>query len=129
MIAALEIPPAYFLGHIAAWNTWLSTLWLGSAAGFHITKKWSPSSHFGAKSQAHRLFHRMYRELTFTSAACGLAMGVLGIGAHLYPAGRLWWGAAGIVTVLVTMATFVARTEIRSSQIHERFGVHRPPFN
>jgi len=129
MIAALEIPPAYFLGHVAAWNSWLAMLWLGAAAGFHINKKWSPASHFGVEFQAHRVFHRMYRELMLTSLACGLAMGFFGIGAHLYPAGRLWWGTGGVVTVLATMATFVARTEIRSSQIHERYGVHRPPFN
>lgn len=129
MIAGLEIPPAYFLGHVAAWNTWLSMLWLGAAAGFYINIKWSPAAHFGKEVQAHRTFHRMHRELMLTSLACGLAMSFLGLGAHLYPAGRPWWGVAGVVTVLATMATFVARSEIRSSQIHERFGVHRPPFN
>jgi len=129
MIAGLEIPPAYFLGHVAAWNTWLSMLWLGSATGFYVNIKWSPASHFGKELQAHRIFHRMYHELMLTSLACGLAMGIFGICAHLFPGGRPWLGVAGVVTVLATMATFVARTEIRSAQIHERFGVHRPPFN
>jgi hypothetical protein len=129
MIAGLEIPPAYFLGHVAAWNTWLGALWLGGAAGFFINIRWSPASHFGREIQAHRIFHRMYSELTLTSLCCGLAMCVFGVGAHLYPAARPWFGVAGVITVLATMATFVARTEIRSSQIHERFGVHRPPFN
>jgi len=129
MIAGLEIPPAYFLGQVAAWNTWLAMLWLGAAAGFYVNIKWSPAAHFGKEPQAHRIFHRMYHELMLTSLACGLAMSFFGIGAHLYPAGRPWFGVAGVVTVLATMATFVARSEIRSSQIHERFGVHRPPFN
>jgi hypothetical protein len=129
MIAGLEIPPAYFLGQVEAWNTWLALLWLGAATGFYINIKWSPAAHFGKEVRAHRIFHRMCRELMLTSLACGLAMSIFGIGAHLYPAGRLWFGVAGVVTVLATMATFVARSEIRSSQIHERFGVHRPPFN
>jgi hypothetical protein len=129
MIAGLEIPPAYFLGHAAAWNSWLSALWLGAAGGFYINIKWSPASHFGKEIQAHRTFHRMYHELMLTSLACGLAMGFLGIGAHLYPGGAAWWGIAGVVMVLGTLATFVARTEIRSAQIHEYFGIHRPPFN
>ena len=129
MIAGLEIPPAYFLGHVAAWNTWLALLWLGAAAGFFINIRWSPAAHFGKEIKAHRIFHRMYHELMVTSLACGLAMGVFGISAHLYPAGNPWWGVGGVVTVLATLATFVARTEIRSAQIHARFGVHRPPFN
>jgi hypothetical protein len=129
VIAGLEIPPAYFLGQVAAWNTWLAMLWLGTAAGFYVNIKWSPASHFGKERQAHRIFHRMYRELMFTSLACGAAMTLFGVGAHLYPAGGPWLGIAGIATVLATMVTFVARSEIRSSQIHERFGVHRPPFN
>jgi hypothetical protein len=129
MIAGLEIPPAYFLGQVEAWNTWLGMLWLGAATGFFVNIKWSPASHFGKEPRAHRLFHRMYRELMLISLACGLSMGIFGIGAHLYPAGRPGFGAAGVLTVLATMAAFVARSEIRSSQIHQCFGVHRPPFN
>ena len=129
MIAGLEIPPAYFLGHVAAWNSWLGMLWLGAACGFYINIKWSPASHFGKELRAHRTFHRMYHELLLTSLGCGVAMAFFGIGAHLYPGGDLWWGIAGVITVLATMATFVARTEIRSSQIHKCYGVHRPPFN
>ena len=72
---------------------------------------------------------RMLRELALVSAAGGLAMGILGLLARLFPAGRPWWGAAGVVTVLAVVGTLVARTELRSSQIHERFGVNRPPFN
>jgi hypothetical protein len=129
MIAGLEIPPAYFLGQVAAWNTWLGMLWLRAATGFYVNIKWSPASHFGKEPKAHRIFHRMYHELMLTSLACGLAMGFFGITAHLYPAAGPWLGVAGVVTVLATMAIFVARSEIRSSQIHARFGVHRPPFN
>ena len=129
MIAGLEIPPAYFLGQVAAWNTWLGMLWLGAATGFYVNIKWSPASHFGKEPKAHRIFHRMYHELMLTSLGCGLAMGFFGITAHLYPAAGPWLGVAGVVTVLATMAIFVARSEIRSSQIHARFGVHRPPFN
>lgn len=129
MIAGLEIPPAYFLGKVAAWNTWLGMLWLGAAAGFYINIKWSPAAHFGKQPQAHRIFHRMYHELMLTSLTCGLTMGCFGIGAHLYPAGRPWFAGAGVVTVLATMVTLVARSEIGSAQIHDCFGVHRPPFN
>jgi hypothetical protein len=129
MIAGLEIPPAYFLGQVAAWNTWLGMLWLGAATGFYVNIKWSPASHFGREFKAHRIFHRMYHELMLTSLACGLAMGFFGLTAHLYPAAGSWLGVAGVVTVLATMAVFVARSEIGSAQIHARFGVHRPPFN
>ncbi|MGW4945405.1 hypothetical protein ACWEOZ_27875 [Actinoplanes sp. NPDC004185] len=129
MIAGLEIPPAYFLGQVAAWNTWLGMLWLGAATGFYVNIKWSPASHFGKEHKAHRIFHRMYHELMLTSLACGLAMGFFGLAAHLYPAAGSWLGVAGVVTVLATMAIFVARSEIGSAQIHARFGVHRPPFN
>jgi hypothetical protein len=128
-IASLEIPPAYFLGHVAAWNALLAALWLGASCGFFITIKWSPPSHFGKEREAHRIFHRMLGELMAIAAICGLAMGILGTLAHLFPAGRFWWGIAGVGTVLTTATTLVARTEIRSSQIHERFGVNRPPFN
>jgi hypothetical protein len=129
MIAGLEIPPAYFLGRVGSWNAWLAALWLGAGCGFYINIKWSPASHFGKELRAHRFFHRMYHELMLTSFGCGISMTLLGLGAHLYPGGHLWWGVAGVVTVLATMATFVARTEIRSSEIHECFGIHRPPFN
>jgi hypothetical protein len=128
-IASLEIPPAYFLGDVAAWNTLLAALWLCGACGFFITIKWSPPSHFGAEREAHRIFHRMEGELMAGAAVCGILMAVLGALAHLFPAGRVFWGIAGVGTVLATAAAVVGRTEIGSSQIHERFGVNRPPFN
>jgi hypothetical protein len=128
-IASLEIPPAYFLGNVAAWNTWLAALWIGGSAGLFITIKWSPPSHFGKEVEAHLLLHRMLRELALVSAAGGVTMGILGLLAQLFPVGRPWWGAAGVGTVLAVVGMLVARTELRSSQIHERFGVNRPPFN
>ena len=70
MMAGLEIPPAYFLGHVSAWNIWVGMVWIGAAASFLINTKWSPASHFGTEVKAHRLFHRMYRELMVTSTAC-----------------------------------------------------------
>jgi hypothetical protein len=82
-IASLEIPPAYFLGHVAAWNALLAALWLGASCGFFITIKWSPPSHFGKEREAHRTFHRMLGELMAIAAICGLAMGVLGTLVHL----------------------------------------------
>ncbi|HEY0002292.1 MAG TPA: hypothetical protein VGB74_17715, partial [Actinoplanes sp.] len=77
----------------------------------------------------HRIFHRLFRELMVTAAVCALLVGTLAVLAYLFPAGRVWWGIAGVGTVLVTAATLVVRTEIRSAQIHERFGISRPPFN
>jgi hypothetical protein len=41
----------------------------------------------------------------------------------------MWWGMAGVVAVVATVAMVVARMEIRVSQIHEHCGVNRPPFN
>ena len=58
-----------------------------------------------------------------------VAMAMLGGLSLMFPSARPFWGIAGVLTVLATAATLVGRTEIRSAQIHERFGVHRPPFN
>jgi len=63
------------------------------------------------------------------AATGGLLMGVLGLLAYRDPGDRLWWSLAGAATTLGAVAMVVARTEIRSSQIHERYGVNRPPFN
>lgn len=128
-IAGLEIPPAYVLGNVVAWNALLAALWLGAACGFFITIKWSPPDHFGTEREAHRLFHRLLGELMATAALCGVSMAGLAALAHAFPAGHAGWGTAGVLTVLATAATLVARTEIRSSEIHARFGVSRPPFN
>jgi hypothetical protein len=45
------------------------------------------------------------------------------------PAGEMWWGFAGCVAELATLAMIVARMEIRMSQIHAYYGVDRPPFD
>jgi hypothetical protein len=129
IIAGLEIPPAFFLGDVPAWNAWLCALWLFTSAGLSVTIKWSPQSHFGADREAHRILHRLLRELRLTVAAGGASAGLVALLAHQFPGGRAWWGFFGVVAVLVTVAMVVARTEIRASQIHERYGVNRPPFN
>jgi hypothetical protein len=128
-IAGLEIPPAYFLGRVGAWNTLLAALWLGASCGFFVTIKWSPADQFGEEVEAHQLFHGLLRQLVAMAGACGVLMGALGLLAHLFPAGRLWWGAAGVSVVLATASALVARTEVASSRIHRRFGIERPPFN
>jgi hypothetical protein len=129
VIAGLEIPPAFFLGNVAAWNGWLSALWLFTSAGLFITIKWSPPSHFGGDREAHAILHRMLHELQLVVGAGGVSAGLIALLAHLFPGGRSWWGLAGVLAVLATVAMVVARTEIRASQIHERYGVNRPPFN
>jgi hypothetical protein len=128
-IASLEIPPAFFLGHPAAWNAWLAAFWLFTSGGLYITIKWSPQSHFGTDRKSHRLAHRFLHELKLTAAAGGFLMAVLGLFAHLDSRHQLWWGSAGAAATLAAVAMVVARTEIRLSQIHERYGVNRPPFN
>jgi hypothetical protein len=128
-IASLEIPPAFFLGHVTAWNAWLSTLWLFTSLGLYITIKWSPLSHFGNDRVAHRLLHRLLRELQLAVAGGGVLAALIAILASHWPAGRLWWGMAGGAAVAATVAVVVARMEIRASQIHEHYGVNRPPFN
>ena len=128
-IASLEIPPAFFLGHAAAWNAWLGAFWLFVSVGLYITIKWAPQSHFGEDYESHRLAHRFLHELKLTVGTGGLLMTVLGVFAYLDPKHQLWWGLAGAATALATVAVVVARTEIRVSQIHERYGVNRPPFN
>jgi hypothetical protein len=128
-IASLEIPPAFFLGHVAAWNAWLGALWLFTSLGLYITIKWSPISHFGDDQVAHRLLHRLLRELQLAVTGGGLLAGLLAVLAHYRPAGRMWWGTGGVAAVVATVAMVVARMEIRASQIHEHYGVNRPPFN
>ena len=128
-IASLEIPPAFFLGDVAAWNAWLSALWLFTALGLHITIKWSPLSHFGEDRVAHRMLHKLLRELQLAVIGGGLLMGLIAVLTHYWPAGRTWCGMAGVAVVVATVAMVVARMEIRAAQIHDRYGVNRPPFN
>jgi hypothetical protein len=128
-IAGLEIPPAFFLGDVAAWNAWLGAFWAFTSAGLYITIKWSPPSHFGRERQAHRILHQWLRELKRITVAGGVIMVALGYLAHSLAGGHAWWGAGGAIVALVTVGLVVARTEIRSSQIHSYFGVNRPPFN
>jgi hypothetical protein len=89
----------------------------------------SPPSHFGQEFEAHRILHQWLRELKRVTATGGLAMVALGYFAHAQADGQVWWGAAGATVALATVGMVVARTEIRSSQIHSYFGVNRPPFN
>lgn len=128
-IAGLEIPPAFFLGDAAAWNAWLGAFWTFTAGGLYLTIKWSPLSHFGQDRTAHRLLHQWLRELKLVTASGGLAMAALGGIAHSWVSGQIWCGVGGAAVALATVGMVVARTEIRSSQIHEHFGVNRPPFN
>jgi hypothetical protein len=129
IIASLEIPPAFFLGQVPAWNAWLCAFWLFTAAGLRITIKWSPQSHFGNDREAHRMLHTLLRELQLTVVTGGVSMALFALLAQTYPAGRSWWGLGGVAITLATVAVVVARTEIGASQIHERYGVNRPPFN
>ncbi len=128
-IAGLEIPPAFFLGQAAAWNAWLGAFWIFTAGGIHITIKWSPLSHFGRDRKAHRLLHQWLRELRLVTAAGGLLTTVVGGLAYQFPGSRIWWGTGGAVLALAVVGAVVARTERRLSEIHEHFGVNRPPFN
>lgn len=128
-IASLEIPPAFFLGHAVAWNSWLAAFWLFVSAGIYITIKWAPQSHFGQDRKAHRLAHNLLHELKLAVATGGVLMAFLGLLAHLDPHHRALWSLAGAAATLGTVAVVVARTELRSSQIHDRYGVNRPPFN
>jgi hypothetical protein len=128
-VAGLEIPPAFFLGNARAWNLWLGVFWFGTFIGLWITKKWSPPSHFGEAIDAHRTLHDLLHELRLTAGAGALAVGWCGFFAVVNPAGQLFWGFLGAAIVLGTVAMVVARTELRASQIHARYGVNRPPFN
>ncbi len=128
-IAGLEIPPAFFLGNARAWNLWLAAFWTGTLIGLWITEKWSPPSHFGEARDAHRILHELLRDLQMTAAVSALALGLFGMFAMLDPAHQLFWGMAGVTTVLATVAVIVARTEVGASKIHSIFGVNRPPFN
>jgi hypothetical protein len=128
-IAGLEIPPAFFLGAGTAWNAWLGAFWVFTSGGLQMTIKWSPPSHFGHDRKAHRLLHQWLRELKLITITGGTATLALAYLSHLQPGGQRWWGAAGALVALATVALVVARTEIRSSQIHHHFGVNRPPFN
>lgn len=129
LIASLEIPPAYFLGHVAAWNGWLSALFLSVAAGVYSTIKYSPISHFGGDRHPQEMWHRLQRELTYSLIIGALFLGALGVLAQFAPAGEMWWGFTGCVAELATLAMIVARMELRMSQIHAYYGVDRPPFN
>jgi hypothetical protein len=128
-IAGMEIPPAFFLGDGAAWNAWLGAFWIFTAGGLLLTEKWSPPSHFGQDRRAHRLLHTWLRELQLTTVTGGSVMIVLAWLAHLKVGDPRGWGVAGAFVALATVCLVVARTEIRSSQIHHHFGVNRPPFN
>jgi hypothetical protein len=128
-IAGLEIPPAFFLGDAAAWNSWLGAFWIFTAGGLSITIKWSPLSHFGKDRAAHRLLHRWLGELRLVTLFGGMLMVALGLLAHLFPGTRIWWGLSGATVALAIIAVVVACSEIRLSQIHQHFGVNRPPFN
>ncbi|MEU8817398.1 hypothetical protein [Actinoplanes sp. NPDC048796] len=128
-IAGMEIPGAFFLGNVHAWNLWLGAFWFGTFIGLWITKKWSPPSHFGTEVDAHRTLHDMLHELRLTAGTGALAVGWCGLFALLMPAGQLFWGLLGAGMVLATVTMVVARTELRSSQIHAHYGVNRPPFN
>jgi hypothetical protein len=128
-IASLEIPPAFYLGNVTAWCAWLAAFWFCTLGGLWITTKWSPPSHFGGAGDAHDLLHRLLSELRMAAAFGGLGVAACGLFAALFPAHRMGWGIAGAVTILGAVAMVVARTEIRASQIHARYGVSRPPFN
>jgi hypothetical protein len=128
-IAGLEIPPAFFLGEGAAWNAWLGAFWVFTSGGLFLTIRWSPPSHFGHDRKAHRTLHQWLWELQLITVTGGPIMMGLGYLAYLHPDGQRWWGAAGAIVALTTVGLVVARTEIRSSQIHQHFGVNRPPFN
>lgn len=128
-IASFEIPPAFFLGNATAWNAWLAALWLATTGGLWITKNWSPPSHFGADTRAHRKLHQLLRELQLTGWFGGLGAAVCAFLAHHYPDDQLWWGIGGTGAILATVGMVVARTELRVSQIHAHYGVNRPPFN
>lgn len=127
--AALEIPPAFFVGDARAWNLWLALFWSGTMACMAITRRWSPRSHFGDHVEAHRILHRLLRELQTMAGITALAVGLCGVFAYLDWTNQLFWGLTGSIIVLFTVGVIIARTEVCSSQIHAHFGVHRPPFN
>jgi hypothetical protein len=129
IIASLEIPPAYFLGHIVGWSAWLAILFLVIAAGVGSTIIWSPISHFGGDPHAHGMLHRLFRELSVVLVAGALSLGTLSLLAQLIPAGGRWWGFGSCGAVLATLGMIVARMEIWLSRIHAYYGVNRPPFN
>jgi hypothetical protein len=129
VIASLEIPPAYFLGRVVAWNAWLAILFLVIAMGVGSTIIWSPLSHFGGDPHAQGMLHRLFRELSVVLIAGALSVGTLGLLAQLVPAGKMWWGFGSCGAVLATLGMIVARMEIRLSRIHAYYGVNRPPFN
>ncbi|MFC3737197.1 hypothetical protein [Paractinoplanes deccanensis] len=128
-IASLEIPGAFFLGNARAWNLWLGAFWFGTFIGLWITKKWSPPSHFGDEIDAHRTLHDLLHELRLTAGLGAMTVGWCGLFAVLMPFHQLFWGLLGAGVVLATVGMVVARTELRASQIHARYGVNRPPFN
>ncbi|MFD0516859.1 hypothetical protein [Paractinoplanes durhamensis] len=128
-IAGLEIPPAFFLGDVSSWCTWLAAFWFLTMAGLWITAKWSPQSHFGSARRTHDLFHTFLRELQMTTGVGGLVVLLCGLLAAGDPWHKTLWGLLGCAAVVGTVAMIVARTEVRASQIHAYYGVNRPPFN
>lgn len=128
-IAGLEIPPAFFVGDVVAWNAWLATFWFCTLGGLWITTRYSPQSHFGNDAAAHRLLHNLLRELRLAAGLGGCGAGLSGLVAYYFPAAGTVCGFAGTAAVLAAFGLVVARTELRASQIHERYGVNRPPFN
>lgn len=128
-IAGLEIPPAFFLGDNAAWSAWLGAFWTFTSLGIHITMRLAPLSQFGRNRVAHRLLQKWLRELRTVTGVGGLLMAAVGYLGYQYERGDGIWGIGGAAITLVTLGMVVARTELRLSQIHDNFGVNRPPFN
>jgi hypothetical protein len=126
---SLEIPPAYFLGHAAAWNAWIAILFLFVATGVGTTVFWSPICHFGGDERAQKMLHRLFKEVSAVLVIGALPIGILGLLAKLFPATATWCGVGGCIGLLATMGMIVARMEIRLSRIHAHYGVNRPPFN
>jgi hypothetical protein len=128
-VAGLEIPPAFYLGSAVAWNAWLAVFWFSTMGGLWITTKWCPQSHFGEDATSHRLLLDLLRELRMACGVGGCGAGVCALLAYHIPGTATLAAFGGAGAVLVTFALMVARTELRSSQIHARYGVNRPPFN
>ena len=127
LVAGLEIPPAYFLGDPVAWNAWQALFWSLTTCGVWITAKWTPRTHFGRVPIAHKTFQQLLTEIRLACLAGSFGAALCALIA--YQGSRLLGGVGGVVVILGTIATVVARTELRASQIHARYGVNRPPFN
>jgi hypothetical protein len=129
IIVSLEIPPIYFLGRVAMWDAWLTVLFLCIAAGVGSLQKWSPICHFGGDRKAQRMLHRLLREVSLVLVGGALAIGSLGLLAHVEPGGELGWGLLSCGAVLATLATIVGRMEIQLTRIYAYYGVNRALFN